>query len=45
MISIFGMFSLVEWVIFGFIGANLTVAASCVFHRSGSRRLPGISEK
>lgn len=37
MISILGAFSLVEWVIFGFIGANLTLAATCLFQPSGKR--------
>jgi hypothetical protein len=44
MISIFGMFSLVEWVIFSFIGANLALAATCIFHRGG-KRFPGLGEE
>lgn len=27
------MFSVVEWIIFGFIGANMALAAACVLQR------------
>ena len=37
-IGVFEMFSLVEWIIFGFIGANLTLAGVCVVQR-GAKRL------
>lgn len=44
MISVFQMFSLVEWVIFSFIGANLALAATTFFHRGG-KRFSGPGEK
>ena len=36
-IAAFEMFSLVEWIIFGFIGANMSIAATCVLHRGVKR--------
>jgi len=32
--GVFEMFSLVEWLIFGFIGANMMLAGVCVLQRS-----------
>ncbi|GJL90840.1 hypothetical protein [Hyphococcus sp.] len=32
-VGVFEMFSLVEWIIFGFIGANVTLASLCVLQR------------
>jgi hypothetical protein len=37
-IGVFEMFSLVEWIIFGFIGANMTLAGVCVLQH-GVKRL------
>ncbi len=37
-IGAFEMFSLVEWIIFGFIGANAALAGICVLQR-GVKRL------
>lgn len=40
----FQLFSVVEWVIFGFIAANMMVAGVCVVHRS-AKRIAGESER
>ncbi len=31
------MFSIVEWIIFGFIGSNMALALGCVLQRSVNR--------
>lgn len=36
----FAAFSLVEWLIFGFIGANMALAGACLLQR-GTKRLDG----
>lgn len=36
--NLFGMFSLVEWLIFAFIGMNMSIAATCLLER-GVKRL------
>ncbi len=38
--GIFEMFSVVEWIIFGFIGANMSLAGVCLLQR-GMKRLAG----
>ncbi|MEO1136135.1 MAG: hypothetical protein AAFW68_05925 [Pseudomonadota bacterium] len=31
--EVFGMFGLIEWLIFVFIGTNMTLAGACLLHR------------
>lgn len=37
--GVFGMFSLIEWLIFGFIGANMALAGFCLLHHGVARKL------
>jgi hypothetical protein len=39
-LGVFAAFSLVEWLIFGFIAANMALAGACLFQR-GAKRLDG----
>ncbi len=40
----FTSFSLIEWLIFGFIGANLAIAGICLVHNGFKRLSPPTEE-